>query len=118
MAPKLAPAFVPLNASEPYQPSASAPVAISPVNVNRIGIPLWMVVIPESCQPLKMPLVTGFAKPPRASFGKLQLYDRLNTCVRSNGRIPQLLFRVSIGSAHADPSLSLVATVPSALPKV
>src|SRR5687767_5258138 len=91
---------------------------MSPVNLRRIGVPLWIVVIPDICHPLKMPLVTTLSKPPRASFGRLQLYDRLKTCVRSNGRTPQLLPRVSIGSAHAEPSLSFVATVPNALPNV
>src|SRR5262245_55827110 len=118
MAPRLAPALVPLNASEPYHATAWLPVEMSPVNRRRIGIPLWTVVMPEICHPLKTPLVTAFFQPPRAISGTLQLYDMLKTWVRSNGSTPQLRLRVSIGSAHAAPSLSLVATVPSALPKV
>ena len=70
-APRLAPALVPLKASEPYQAMAVPAVAMSPVNLSRMGMPLCTVVMPDICQPLRMPFVTAFSKPPRARSGKL-----------------------------------------------
>src|SRR6185369_6494662 len=117
MGPTLWPSPAVLKASVPYQATALLVVGRSPENLKRSGVPLWNVVMPDICHPSRNPRVIILSNFPRASFGRLKLYDRLKTCVRSYGRTPQLLPRVSTGSANAAPSDSLTATVPSALAK-
>src|ERR1044071_1010131 len=56
-APRLAPALVPLKASEPYHAWAVSVVESAPVNLRRTGMPLCTVVMPEICQPFRMPRV-------------------------------------------------------------
>ncbi len=59
-----------------------------PPKPRKIGTPLAIVEMPESCQPFSTPRMTGLSSAPRAPSGRKAFHDRLKMCVRSSGSTP------------------------------